>query len=200
MATVLVLASRNRHKCEELRQLLKGLPVDLKLLSDYPGAPDVEEDGETFAENAIKKARAAAEFTGEWSLADDSGLVVDALGGAPGVHSARFAGEPRSDARNNQKLLRLLEGVPAERRTARFKAVIALAGPHGELDVVEGTAEGRVIEELRGAGGFGYDPLFLFPELGRTMAELSPAEKNELSHRGLAVKALLGRLEERFGA
>lgn len=198
MATVLVLASRNRHKCDELRELLAGLPIDVRLLGDYPDASDVLEDGETFAANAIKKAQSAAAFTGEWSLADDSGLVVDALDGAPGVYSARFAGEPSNDARNNQELLRRLADVPAAQRTARFKAVIALAGPHGELDLVEGTAEGLVLEEPRGTGGFGYDPLFLFPDLGRTMAELSPAEKNALSHRGKAMAELRSRLVERF--
>ncbi|MGE5554523.1 MAG: XTP/dITP diphosphatase [Betaproteobacteria bacterium] len=199
MGTVLVVASRNRHKVEELKQLLVGLPVEVRSLADYPGAPEVVEDGDTFAANAIKKAQAAVAFTGEWALADDSGLEVDALDGAPGVHSARFAGEPRSDARNNAKLLALLENVPPERRTARFRSVIALAGPDGELELVEGMVEGRIVREPRGTGGFGYDPLFLLPEVGRTMAQLSPEEKNALSHRGRAMAALAVQLRQRFG-
>ncbi|MDI6870469.1 MAG: XTP/dITP diphosphatase [Bacillota bacterium] len=198
MGTALVVASRNRHKVEELRQLLAGLPVEVRSLADYPEAPEVVEDGDTFAENAVKKARAAVAFTGEWALADDSGLEVDALGGEPGVRSARFAGEPRDDARNNAKLLALLAAVPPERRTARFRCVVALAGPGGELEVVEGAVEGRIVEELRGTGGFGYDPLFLLPDLGRTMAELTPEEKNLLSHRGRAMAALATQLRKRF--
>lgn len=199
MSTVLVVASRNRHKLRELEQLLAGVAVALRGLDAYPGATEVEEDGQTFRENAVKKARAAAVYTGEWALADDSGLEVDALGGQPGVRSARFAGEPRDDARNNERLLELLAGVPAEGRTARFRSVVALAGPAGELEVVEGTVEGRIIERPRGTGGFGYDPLFLLPELGKTLAELSPEEKNAVSHRGRAVAALAQRLQARFG-
>ena len=198
MRTVLVVASRNPHKLAELRQLLADLPLDLRSLGAYPDCPEVVEDGATFADNAIKKAKAAVACTGEWALADDSGLEVDALCGQPGVHSARFAGEPRDDARNNAKLLGLLAAVPRERRRARFRSVIALAGPAGELDVVEGRVEGVIVEEPRGAGGFGYDPLFLLPELGRTMAELSPEEKNALSHRGRAIAALAERLRARF--
>jgi XTP/dITP diphosphohydrolase len=199
LGAVLVVASRNRHKAEELRQLVAALPVEIRLAADYPGLPEVIEDGTTFAENAVKKARAVAALTREWSLADDSGLEVDALDGAPGVHSARFAGEPRSDARNNAKLLFLLAGVPPERRTARFRSVIALASPTGELDLAEGTVEGRIIGEPRGTNGFGYDPLFLLPARGRTMAELTPEEKNGLSHRGRAMAALADRLQARFG-
>lgn len=200
MPTVLVVASRNRHKAEELRQLLAGLRVVLRLPDDYPGFPEVVEDGATFAENATKKARSASEFTGEWALADDSGLEVDALDGSPGVWSARFAGEPTSDSRNNQKLVRLLAGIPAERRTARFRSVVALAGPGGELDLVEGSIEGVILENLRGTGGFGYDPLFFIPPLGRTMAELTSEEKNGVSHRGRAMAALADVLRRRFGS
>lgn len=194
-----MVASRNRHKREELEQLLAGLPCELRALDEYPDCPEVVEDGATFVANAVKKARAAAGCTGEWALADDSGLEVDALNGAPGVQSARFAGEPRSDARNNEKLLALLAEVPPARRTARFRCVIALAGPAGELETVEGAIEGRISESPRGIGGFGYDPLFLLPGLGRTMAELAPGEKNRLSHRGRALAALASRLRRRFG-
>lgn len=194
-----MVASRNRHKLVELEQLLAGVPVEVRALGDYPGSPEVVEDGDTFRDNAVKKAREAAAFTGEWALADDSGLEVDALGGEPGVRSARFAGEPTDDARNNAKLLSLLRGVSPGRRTARFRSVVALAGPDGELETVEGTVEGRIIEAPRGTGGFGYDPLFLLPDLGRTMAELSPEEKNAVSHRGRAMAALARRLRARFG-
>ncbi|RKY59577.1 MAG: non-canonical purine NTP pyrophosphatase [Candidatus Latescibacterota bacterium] len=186
----LVLATRNEGKAKEIREALSGLEVDLLTLSDFPEVPEVHEDGATFSENAKKKALTVAKFTGLPALADDSGLEVDALGGMPGVRSARFAGEGADDDANNRKLLELLKGLPPERRTARFRCVLALAFPDGEVYTVEGTCEGLIAEEPAGEGGFGYDPLFLIPEEGRTFAQMTREEKNSLSHRGRALRKL----------
>ncbi len=186
----LVLATRNEGKVKEIREALSGLEVDLLTLSDFPEVPEVHEDGATFSENAKKKALTVAKFTGLPALADDSGLEVDALGGMPGVRSARFAGEGADDDANNRKLLELLKGLPPERRTARFRCVLALAFPDGEVYTVEGTCEGLIAEEPAGEGGFGYDPLFLIPEEGRTFAQMTREEKNSLSHRGRALRKL----------
>lgn len=193
----LVLATKNRGKVAEFAAFLAPLGIHVVALSDYQGAPDVCEDGATFEENAIKKARAAAAFTREIALADDSGLEVDFLGGQPGVLSARFAGCPGDDAANNAKLLKLLEGVPWEKRTARFRCVIAIATPAGEVYTAEGTCEGYIGFDPRGEGGFGYDPLFYVPAEGKTFAELDMATKNRISHRGHALvqaRAILERL------
>ena len=153
------------------------------------------EDGKTFREHAVKKAVTVAVLLKEWTLADDSGLEVDALDGAPGVFSARFAGEPGDDRKNNEKLLRLLAGVPMEQRTARFRCVLALASPEGEVWTTERTCEGLIGLAPRGDQGFGYDPLFYLPELGVTMAELPEEKKNAISHRGKAMKDLLAYLK-----
>lgn len=193
----LVLATRNPGKVREMAALLADLGVTVRSLSDVPGAPEVEEDGRTFAENAVKKAETIARFTGLPALADDLGLEVDALGGAPGVFSARYAGEGASDAANNAKLLAALAGVPAERRTARYRCVLALAVPGMPTVTVEGVCEGRIAEQPRGTGGFGYDPLFYLPGRGKTMAELRPEEKNAISHRGQALRRLKALLIER---
>lgn len=195
----LVLATRNSGKVAEFRAGLADLEFTILSLSDFPACPEVVEDGTTFAANALKKARAAFAYTGFPSLADDSGLEVDALGGAPGVESHRFAGPAGDDAANNAKLLALLSGVPEAQRSARFRAVLALVwGPGKEL-TVEGTCEGRILAAPRGAGGFGYDPLFYLPERGLTLAELPVTEKNAVSHRGEAIRrlriALAGLLE-----
>ncbi len=187
----LVLATNNKGKVKELAAMLQPLGFQVVPIGSYPGFQEVEEDGETFQANAIKKAVAAAEFTGELCLADDSGLEVDALAGAPGVHSARFAGEPKDDAANNHKLLALLEGVPAEERTARFRCVIAIAEPSGNNQTADGACEGIILREQKGEGGFGYDPLFYVPEYQQTFAELDSSKKNAISHRGRALgKAL----------
>ena len=187
----LVIASRNEHKVEELRQLLADLTIDVLSLRDFPHAPEVEEDGDTFEANALKKARIIAQYTNQAVLADDSGLEVDALGGQPGVHSARFSGEGASDKENNAKLLRLMEGVSPKERTARFRCAIALVSPSGDERLVEGVCPGVIIDKPQGSGGFGYDPLFMVPHLGKTFAELSGDEKNSISHRGKALwKAL----------
>jgi XTP/dITP diphosphohydrolase len=201
--TPLVVATRNRGKLEELRALLAGLPLDILALGDVlPDAPPTVEDGETFADNAIKKAREAAAGTLMLSLADDSGLEVDALGGRPGVRSARFAHERATDAENNAALLAALAGAdPAAEpggHRARFRCVLALVDPFtssGEARTVEGVCEGAIAMVARGAGGFGYDPLFVVAGGDRTMAELSEDEKNRVSHRARAFAALRPVLE-----
>lgn len=182
----LLMATRNKGKVRELRQLLSGLDVELLSVDDAGDLPEVEEDGETFTANAIKKARTLAQASGLWALADDSGLEVDALGGAPGVHSARYAGEPCDFAANNRKLLKALEGV--ENRRARFRCVIALASPDGRVETVEGACEGEIAPALRGEGGFGYDPLFCPQGHAETFAEMPAERKHTLSHRGEALR------------
>jgi XTP/dITP diphosphohydrolase len=184
----LLIATRNPGKLAELRRLV-GRRLRLELVAMPAGAPEVEETGSTFVENARLKAGTIAAWSGEWTLADDSGLEVDALGGAPGVHSSRYAGADASDAERIAKLLEALRDVPRERRTARFRCVIAFAAPDGRTWTVEGACEGVIVSEPRGENGFGYDPVFLLPELGRTMAELTAEEKNRVSHRGRAFAA-----------
>lgn len=191
---VLVLATLNPGKARELAGLLAGLPHDLRPLAAVPGARPPEESGASYAANALLKARAAARLAGATALADDSGLEVDALGGAPGLHSARYGGPGLDDAARCARLLEALRGVPPGRRTARFRCVIAVVEPAGGEWTVEGVAEGRILEAPRGAGGFGYDPLFLYPPLGRTFAELAEAEKAAVSHRGRAAAAARRRL------
>jgi XTP/dITP diphosphohydrolase len=199
--TILV-ATTNPGKVRELRAML-GDGIEWKSLADFPGVGEVKEDGSTFAENARKKAAGYAGATGLWTLADDSGLVVDALGGAPGVNSARFSGERAKgvdrkvlDRRNMEKLLSLLEGVPAEKRTARFVCCLCLASPEKILVETQGTLEGLITHEPAGTGGFGYDPVFLVPQLGKTVAQLGEEEKNAISHRGNAMRKLKPLLSE----
>lgn len=192
----LVLASKNEGKLRELKDMLAGFPWELSSAADFPQLPTVVEDGKTFRENAVKKALTVAKILKEWTLADDSGLEVDALDRAPGVLSARFAGEPRDDGRNNEKLLRLLANTPREQRTARFRCALALISPEGKIWTTERTCEGLIGSAPRGSQGFGYDPLFYLPELGVTMAELPEEKKNEISHRGKAMRDLLERLKE----
>jgi len=184
--TRLVLGSRNAHKVAEIKRFFAPLGVEVEALP--ADIPEAVEDRETFRGNAAKKAEEYARATGALVLADDSGLEVDALDGAPGVISARYAGEPKSDARNNEKLLAELADVAEEARGARFVCVMALADPQGLRLVVEGALPGRILPALRGDGGFGYDPLFLLPEDGRSLAELGPDEKNAISHRGRALE------------
>lgn len=193
----LVFATRNPGKVAELRQLVAGLDVEVVSAADL-GVPDVVEDGATFEANAIKKAREVAAATSLPALADDSGLEVDALGGEPGVQSARYAGGHGDDAANNRKLLAALAGVPPERRTARFRCVVALADPTGEVWTADGACEGVVLDAPRGDGGFGYDPLFFSPELGMTFAEAGIGHKSGLSHRARAMRALTPRLAAYF--
>jgi XTP/dITP diphosphohydrolase len=185
----LVVATLNRAKGRELLDLLGDVPYELTLLADVPGATLPEETGTTYAENALIKARAGAAATGGLALGDDSGIEVDALGGRPGLHSARWGGPALDDAGRNALLLERLRGIPAERRTARFRCVIALVEPGGRERVVEGVVEGRIAEAPRGAGGFGYDPLFFYAPLGATFGELSAEAKHRVSHRGRAARA-----------
>ena len=198
MIRELVLATRNRHKREELAVLLGDLGITIRTLDKFPDAPDVVEDGDTCEANAIKKARAIAEFTGLPAVADDTGLEVDALGGRPGVYAARYAGEDATYEDNCRKLLQELIDVPRERRAARFLTVAAIALPSGEIRVAQGTLDGVIAEEASGTLGFGYDPVFLIPELGKTLAQLSADQKNKISHRAKAftqAKDLLREME-----
>lgn len=192
----LVVATKNPGKVRELQQLLAELPIALVGATEMP---DVEETGTTFAENAELKARAAAEWSGEWSLADDSGLEVDALDGRPGVYSNRFAGENTTERERNAAVLALLAGVPSEQWTARYRAVVAIAAPDGRVWLSEGTCEGLLITEARGQHGFGYDPHFYLPEHGQTMAEIDPVLKNRISHRGRALQEARPLLEKLAG-
>ncbi|MEO7093782.1 MAG: RdgB/HAM1 family non-canonical purine NTP pyrophosphatase [Polyangiales bacterium] len=203
MQRPLVFATRNPGKLAELRQLLPGidvLSVDEAAHQLGIRIAEVIEDADTFEGNAIKKAREVSSITKFPALADDSGLEVDALDGAPGVFSARYAGEHAGDAANNTKLLAALEGVPAEKRTARFRCVLALADVDGDLgdEVVtaHGVAEGVILDAPRGTGGFGYDPLFFCPELGQTFAEAGVGPKGHLSHRARAMRTIAPRLRE----
>ena len=182
----IVLASRNRHKGEELSAMLGDLGIQIRTLEDFPAAPEVEEDGMTCEANAIKKAREIARATGLTAVADDTGLEVDALGGRPGVFAARYAGEHATYEDNYRKLLQELAGVPRPKRTARFLTVAAIALPSGDVHVAQGILEGLITEKAIGDRGFGYDPVFLVPELRKTLAELAAGEKNRVSHRAKA--------------
>ena len=186
----LLVASGNKGKLREFGALLEGVVDTILSPLDFPGLPEVEEDGDSFEANAIKKASSAALFTGRPVLADDSGLSVDYLQGRPGVRSARYAGEGASDADNNALLLRELAGVPAGLRSAAFHCVIALCLPDGSCRTFDGKLAGEILEAPRGTGGFGYDPLFLVSEYGQTLSELPLETKNAISHRGRAMQQL----------
>jgi XTP/dITP diphosphohydrolase len=191
----LVLATTNKGKVREIRELLAALPLDIVGLDAYPAIPPVEENGRTFRENAVIKARTAAAYTRELTLADDSGLEVDGLSGEPGIYSARY-GEPGwNDRQRLEYLLGKLAGVAETERTARFRSAVALYDPATErLETAEGTVEGVIGNAPRGNNGFGYDPVFFLPEWGKTMAELSEGQKNALSHRGRAIAAIIPQL------
>ncbi len=182
----LLIATNNAGKVGEFRALLDGYGWELVTPADFGLKLEVEESAETYEENATQKALQYSQASGLVSLADDSGLEVDALGGRPGVNSARYAGPGRTDADRVQKLLEELRDVPDAERTARFRAVIAVADPSGRVETVEGAVEGRIARAPQGENGFGYDPIFLLPERGLTMAELPSNEKNVISHRGVA--------------
>jgi XTP/dITP diphosphohydrolase len=184
----LVISSRNKEKKRELRSLLRGLKVRVLDLNDFPSAPEIKETGNTFETNAKLKAFKIAKYTKRFTIADDSGLAVNALKGKPGVRSARFAGGKATYEENNLKLLKLLKGVPSDRRKAKFVSVVAIAGPKGILGTVRGECSGRITLEPKGKKGFGYDPVFYSPEFRKTFAELSPSQKNSVSHRGRALK------------
>ena len=184
----IAIATNNPNKLREIRAILGGFFDEALSLSDLGIDIDIEETGATLTENALIKARTIRDLTGLPALADDSGLMVDALGGAPGVYSARYAGEEHDDKKNNALLLKNLEGKP---RDAKFCSVIALCYPDGRELTAEGSAPGVILEEERGTGGFGYDPLFFSPELGKTFAEATPEQKNSVSHRSRALRAML---------
>ena len=186
----ILLATRNPDKVRELTALLGDLEIRIRTLAEFPAAPDVEEDGTTCEANALKKAGETASATGIPSVADDTGLAVDALDGRPGVFAARYAGDGATYEDNCRKLLRELDGVPLERRTARFVTVAALALPEGHTQVATGTLVGVIAEECSGSQGFGYDPVFFVQELGRTLAELTAEEKNRISHRAKAFRSM----------
>ena len=190
-----MVATKNRHKLDEMKGILSIPGLELVSLLDVDDPPRIVEDGDSFEENALIKARAVAARFSWWALADDSGIEVDALGGAPGIHSARFGGESLSDHERNMLLLSKMKGIPMERRTARFRCVMAVVGPNGEEHLAEGRCEGRIALEPKGEHGFGYDPVFLLHD-GRTMAELSPEDKNRISHRYRALQAIRPKLVE----
>jgi len=185
-----VIATRNPGKFQEIKAILSSLPLKFLSLEDFPDLPEIVEDGATFAENAGKKARTIADFTGRLAIADDSGLVVDALQGRPGVFSSRYAGEKATDRQRCQKLLEEMASIPEGKRQARFVCAMAVALPHGRMEVVEGECRGWITSAPRGKRGFGYDPIFFVPQFGKTMAELEPEEKNRISHRGRALERL----------
>ena len=190
----LVLATKNRGKIAEFEGLFRGFDLEVKSLNDFGPIPPVIEDGETFEDNAVKKAQFTAKVLGFPAIADDSGLTVKALGGEPGVFSARYAGEGSTDEANNIKLLRAMKGV--KQREAAFICILAIAVPRGPALIYEGTCEGLITEEIRGSQGFGYDPIFYYPPVNKTFAQMSAAEKNGVSHRGRAMAELKGELEK----
>jgi XTP/dITP diphosphohydrolase len=191
----IVLASRNRKKSEEIAGLLAPHGIRLVSVADFPDVPEVVEDGRTFAENAAKKARETAQRLSQWVIGEDSGLMVDALQGAPGIYSARYSGENATDETNNAKLIAEMAGVPEERRGARYVCNVALSDPQGTIRLqVEASCRGRITTEARGTHGFGYDPYFLIPEYHRTFGELSPVVKRHLSHRARAFERFIPQL------
>ncbi|HSR10893.1 MAG TPA: XTP/dITP diphosphatase, partial [Thermodesulfobacteriota bacterium] len=181
-----LIATRNRGKLREIGAILAPLGWNILSLNDFPGVPEIEEDRPTFAGNAEKKAAEAARFTGKLTIADDSGLVVDALRGRPGVFSSRYAGENATDEDRYQKVLSEMAAIPRERRQAAFVCAIAISFPEGRIETVEGEIRGEIAPVPRGDNGFGYDPIFLIPDLGKTMAEIGPEIKNRISHRARA--------------
>jgi XTP/dITP diphosphohydrolase len=192
----LLIATNNPGKLKEYRSLLRGLPLEITSLQEEGIDFEPEETGNTFEENAALKARAFAGRSGLPTLADDSGLEIDVLGGAPGVHSARYGGARRGeDVRRYERVLRQLEGVPPDRRTARFRCVVAVAMPDGRVETADGRVEGVIASAPQGDQGFGYDPIFFIPEFGCTMAQLPPEAKNRISHRARAVQAARPILE-----
>ncbi len=186
----LVVASTNQGKVKEIKEVLSGLPVHILSLKDIGNPPEVVEDRDSFAGNALKKAREISAFCGEITLADDSGLEVDALDGQPGIYSARFAGPDADDEANNRLLLLKLAGLPRERRNASFRCALAIVTPAGEEILIEETCNGYITEKQAGGGGFGYDPLFYYEPLGKTFGQMVPDEKNSISHRGKALQKI----------
>lgn len=193
-----IIATKNRGKAKEFEELFTRYGLDVLTLLDLEEAPDIEETGSTFEENAILKAEGIAAVTNSIVIGDDSGLIIDALDGRPGVFSARYAGEDKDDEANNDKVLEELKNVPVRDRTARFYCALAIAGPKIKTAVVSGTCEGSILHERRGTNGFGYDPIFYVERKEKAMAELSSAEKNQISHRADALKKLEALAETLF--
>lgn len=193
-----IAATRNRGKIEEIRQVLSGLQIDVIPTEEAGICNDIEETGGTFEENALIKARKVSGITGQIVIADDSGLEVDFLDGAPGIYSSRFAGEGASDTEKNDKLLGLLKDVPFEKRTARFVCAIAVVFPDGKSFTVRAECEGYIGFKPEGTNGFGYDPLFYVPEFGKTIAQMEPEVKNKISHRGKALELMVDKLKKQL--
>jgi XTP/dITP diphosphohydrolase len=185
-----IIATKNPGKAKEFEHIFAARGIEVRTLLDFPEIPEVEETGLTFEENAILKAEAVSKALGKMVIGDDSGLMVDALEGRPGIYSARYAGEPKNDQNNTDKVLSELKGLSEEKRLARFYCALAVAVPGQETITVSGTCEGRILEERRGSNGFGYDPVFYVPEKGLALAELSSEGKNKISHRANALKKL----------
>ena len=194
----LVFATGNQNKLREIKAILADMDVEVLSMKEAGVDVDIVEDGKTFEENALIKARAVAKASGELALADDSGLEVDALGGEPGIYSARYMGEDTSYDIKNMNIIERLEGVPDEKRTARFVCAMAAVFPDGTEKTFVRNMEGRIGYKIAGENGFGYDPIFMLPQYGKTSAEISPEEKNAISHRGQALRAMEEYLRERF--
>jgi len=186
----IIIATHNINKLKEISAIIPKALFNIRTLSDLKDMPEIEEDGLTLEENALKKARVISLYYNKWALADDTGLEVEFLDGAPGVYSARWAGEKCSYLDNNLKLIKMLEGVPFEKRKAVFRCVIAISSPWGKEKITEGRLEGYILEKMKEKNGFGYDPLFYIPKFKKTLAELSPETKNKISHRAIALKKM----------
>lgn len=201
MKCELVVATKNKKKLEEIREILRGIDLKISSLADYSNFPRIIENGKAFRENAIKKAVKIARFTKKLTLGEDSGLCVDALGGKPGIYSSRFAGKGKSDLKNNLKLLRLLEGLPPNKRKAHYICAVALADKDKLIGVVEGRCDGLIGFKMQGHFGFGYDPLFIIPKYKKTFAQLGPHIKHKMSHRYRALekaKKIIRKYVERY--
>ncbi|WP_409251554.1 XTP/dITP diphosphatase [Bacillus sp. SCS-153A] len=199
MKKKIIIATKNKGKAKEFERMLSPRGYKVLTLLDFPDFQDIEETGETFEENAVLKAEEASAVLNEMVIADDSGLIIDALDGRPGVYSARYAGEKKDDNANMDKVLSELQGVPFNERTARFYCVLAIAGPNMKTRTYSGSCEGKILDERRGTNGFGYDPIFFVEAKDRTMAELRPEEKAAVSHRGKALSQFESNLEEMLG-
>ena len=186
----LVVATRNKEKLQEIKEILKGLKLKILSLEDFPGAPYINENGKTFFENAAKKAIKIAKFSQRLTLGEDSGLCIDALLGAPGIYSSRFSGKNKDDLKNNQKVLKLLKGVPQKKRTASYVCAAALADKNGLISVLGGKCSGLIGMKMKGTYGFGYDPLFIVPHYNKTFAQLGPLVKHKISHRYRALRKI----------
>ncbi len=198
----IVVATRNKDKYNEIKEILKDMPFEV-ISMDEAGVyltADIEETGKTFEENALIKAKKVCELTGEITIADDSGIEIDYLGGAPGIYSSRFGGKDATDFEKNKQILEMLEGVPFEKRSARFTCAIAVAYPDGNHFVVKGLCNGYIGYEPKGSNGFGYDPIFFVPEYGMTTAQMKPEEKHKISHRGNALRLMLNEFKKRNAA